>query len=134
MVRRGGGTADIFETVEQEGIHRHGDAIGRANQMRLIMAIDTMLIELFEISIGYFDAEHLMQLLPHAQAIDADHIGLGDFVCEGSDILVVDIGVGVYLGAGRRVARLTVLVIVVEVRLKFQKILDVHDLPPFVLM
>ena len=99
--------ADRGRAAQQPRIHRDRGAV--VGQRRLVVLVDEMAVEQFEVTVGDFFAVHLLQPVGQQAAVETDEVLLGQLADERGDILVLDVGVGVVFRAGGGVLGLAVV-------------------------
>ena len=99
--------ADRGRAAQQPRIHRDRGAV--VGQRRLVVLVDEMAVEQFEVTVGDFFAVHLLQPVGQQAAVETDEVLLGQLADERGDVLVLDVGVGVVFRAGGGVLGLAVV-------------------------
>ena len=99
--------ADRSRAADEPGVHSDGrTVIGEAG---LVVLVDEVRVEQFEIAVGELLAVHLLDAVGEQAAVQADEVALGQLSDEGCDVLVLDVGVGVELRTGGGVGSFAVV-------------------------
>ncbi len=99
--------ADGGRSAEQPGIHRDAGTV--VGQRRLVVLVDKMVRQQLDIPVGQLLAVHRLDAVGQQATVEADEIRLRQFADQRSNILVLDVGVGIVLGPRGGVGSLAIV-------------------------
>ena len=92
-MRRRSVTADGLGTADEPRVH--GDRSAVVGEVGLVVLVDEVLVEQLHVTVAEFFAEHRFDTLGKQTTVETDEALLGQLADEGSDILMLHVGVGI---------------------------------------